>query len=576
MRHCTSLNRLAGSTAIAVALSVTSAASAHDSSHHNNGMEQFLTSPLMHSTQLSDAAPPLWDGLGDLHYPITTASPQAQQYFDQGLRLTYAFNHAEARRAFHQAQQLDPACALCYWGEALVLGPNINAPMTADANPPAVEALAKAQAAAGGASAKERALIAALAKRYSADPQADRAALDRAFADAMAAAAAAYPDDQEIAVLAAEAIMDTQPWDYWVYGDNGATTPKGRASEIIALLEKVLKANPDHPGAIHYYIHAVEASDAPERAEPYADRLAALMPDAGHIVHMPSHIYYRIGRYVDSMKANQDAVVVDEAFFAKVDDQGIYRGGYYTHNVHFVAVSAQMAGDGETAVAAAEKLAGVVTDEAASTYAWAQPIKAAPYFTHAQYSAPDTVLALPDPGDRFAYVKGMWHYARGVAAAAKGDASAAAAEADAIDTLATKGDLKFLIDNYIPGDQLLQIARHVVLARIAQHQGDHAKAIEEFRQAAALEDGMPYMEPPYWYYPVRQSLGAALLHAGQPEEAVAAFRASLKLAPNNGWAIYGLMEAQKKLGDEAGAKASEAALAKTWIGSRDLLDLSKL
>jgi tetratricopeptide (TPR) repeat protein len=576
MRHCTSLNRLAGSTAIAVVLSVTSVASAHDSSHHNNGMEQFPTSPLMHSTQLSDAAPPLWDGLGDLHYPITTASPQAQRYFDQGLRLTYAFNHAEARRAFHQAQQLDAACALCYWGEALVLGPNINAPMTADANPLAVEALAKAQAAAGGASAKEQALIAALAKRYSADPHADRAALDRAFADAMAAAAAAYPDDQEIAVLAAEAIMDTQPWDYWVYGDNGATTPKGRAGEIIALLEKVLKANPDHPGAIHYYIHAVEASDAPERAEPYADRLAALMPGAGHIVHMPSHIYYRIGRYVDSMKANQDAVVVDEAFFAKVDDQGIYRGGYYTHNVHFVAVSAQMAGDGKTAVTAAEKLAGVITDEAASTYAWAQPIKAAPYFTHAQYSAPDTVLALPDPGDRFAYVKGMWHYARGVAAAAKGDASVAAAEADAIDTLATKGNLKFLIDNYIPGDQLLQIARHVVLARIAQHQGDHAKAVEEFRQAAALEDGMPYMEPPYWYYPVRQSLGAALLHAGQPEEAVAAFQASLKLAPNNGWAIYGLMEAQKKLGDEAGAKASEAALAKTWIGSRDLLDLSKL
>jgi tetratricopeptide (TPR) repeat protein len=576
MNHCTLLNPLAGSAAMAVALAaMTSVASGHDQSHMR-GMEQFLTSPLMRSTQLSDAAPPLWDGLGSLHYPVTTASPQAQQYFDQGLRLTYAFNHAEARRAFHQAQQLDPACALCYWGEALVLGPNINAPMTADANPPAVEALAKAQAAAGGAGAKEQALIAALAKRYSADPQADRAALDRAFADAMAAAAAAHPDDQEIAVLAAEAIMDTQPWDYWTYGDNGATTPKGRAGEIIALLEKVLKANPDHPGAIHYYIHAVEASDAPERAEPYADRLAALMPGAGHIVHMPSHIYYRIGRYVDSMKANQDAVVVDEAFFGKVDDQGIYRGGYYTHNVHFVAVSAQMAGDGETAVAAAEKLAGVITDEAASIYAWAQPIKAAPYFTHAQYSAPDTVLALPDPGDTFAYVKGVWHYARGVASAAKGDTAAAAAEASAIDALATKGDLTFLIDNYIPADQLLQIARHVVLARIAQQQGDPAKAVAEFEQAAALEDDMPYMEPPYWYYPVRQSLGAALLQAGRAEEAVAAFNASLKAVPNNGWAIYGLMEAQKKLGDAAGAKESDAALAKAWVGPRDLLTLSKL
>ena len=265
---------------------------------------------------------------------------------------------------------------------------------------------------------------------------------------------------------------------------------------------------------------------------------------------MPSHIYYRIGRYIDSMKANQAAVVADEAFFAKVEDKGIYRGGYYPHNVHFLMVSAQIAGDGKTTIEAAKKLAGVITDEAASTIAWVQPIKAAPYFAHAQYSAPDTVLALADPDDRFPYVKGMWHYARGVAAAAKGDESAAIAEADAIDAIATKGDLTFLIDNYIPGDQLLQIARHVVLARIAQHKGDHAAAIDEFEQAAALEDAMPYMEPPYWYYPVRQSLGAALLQA------------SLKAAPVNGWAIYGLMEAQKKLGDEASAKASEAALAK--------------
>ena len=239
-------------------------------------------------------------------------------------------------------------------------------------------------------------------------------------------------------------------------------------------------------------------------------------------------------------------------------------------------VSAQMAGDGKTTIEAAKKLAGVITDEAASTIAWVQPIKAAPYFAHAQYSAPDTVLALADPGDRFPYVKGMWHYARGVAAAAKGDESAAIAEADAIDAIATKGDLTFLIDNYIPGDQLLQIARHVVLARIAQHKGDHAAAIDEFEQAAALEDAMPYMEPPYWYYPVRQSLGAALLQAGRAKEAAEAFQASLKAAPVNGWAIYGLMEAQKKLGDEASAKASEAALAKTWVGPLDLLDLSKL
>ena len=291
---------------------------------------------------------------------------------------------------------------------------------------------------------------------------------------------------------------------------------------------------------------------------------------------MPSHIYYRIGRYLDSLKSNEDAVAADEAFFAKVDDNSIYRGGYYPHNLHFVVVSAQMAGDAKTAIEAAEKLAAVVTNEAASTVAWVQPIKAAPYFAHAQYSEPDTILALADPGDNFAFIKGMWHYARGVALAAKGDLTAAAAEAGAIEEIATKGDLAFLIDNYIPGDQLLQIARHVVLGRIAQHEGDNAKAIAEFQQAAALQDGMPYMEPPYWYYPVHRSLGAALLQAGRASEAGDAFKAALKEAPNDGWAIYGLMEAQKKLGDDAGAKASESELAKAWIGPRELLDLSRL
>jgi tetratricopeptide (TPR) repeat protein len=576
MKLHTHLNDLAGVAAFAAALTAMAGiAAGQDHSQHDNGMGPFLTSPLMQSAELSDGAPPLWDNLGTLHYPVTTANPQAQQYFDQGLRLAYGFNHAEARRAFHHAQQLDPGCALCYWGEALVLGPNINAAMGADANAPALDALAKAKAAAN-ASAKEQALIAALATRYAADPQADRPTLDKAYAEAMLSVAAKYPDDAEIAVLTAEALMDTQPWDYWETSAAGAKTPKGRTNEMVAMLEGVLKANPDHPGAIHYYIHMVEASDTPERAEPYADRLAAQMPGAGHVVHMPSHIYYRIGRYLDSMKSNQDAVVVDEAFFAKVDDKGIYRGGYYPHNVHFVLVSAQMAGDGKTTIESAEKLAGVIPDEALGTIAWIQPVKAAPYFAHAQYSEPDAVLALADPGDTYPYIKGMWHYARGVAAAAKGNAAAAAAEAGAIDTIATKSDLSFLIDNYIPADQLLQIARHIVLGRIAQHGGDDAAAIEEFKKAATLEDGMPYMEPPYWYYPVRQSLGAALLRAGRAEEAAAAFQASLKAAPNNGWAIYGLIEAQKKLGDEAGAKASEAELAKTWIGPRDLLDLSKL
>ncbi|MGF1610888.1 MAG: tetratricopeptide repeat protein [Kiloniellales bacterium] len=570
---------LAGTTAIAGALSLMAGAAFGQSFCGNGqkGMGPFLTSSIgqWQTAALTDEAPPLWDNLGDLHYPVTTSSPEAQAYFDQGLRLAYGFNHAEARRAFRHAQRLDRDCALCYWGEALVLGPNINAPMSPDALGPALLALGKAKEAAH-ASAKERALIDALAARYSSDPQAERPALDMAYAEAMVAVAAHFPDDLDIAVLTAEALMDTQPWDYWAFNDDGSTTAKGRTEEMIALLEEVLEASPDHPGAIHLYIHMVEASDAPERAEPYADRLAAQMPGAGHIVHMPSHIYVRVGRYVDSIKANKDAVVADEAFFAEVEDESIYRGGYYPHNVHFVLTSAQMAGDGETTIEFAEKLAGVIDDEIASTVAWVQPIKAAPYFAHAQYSDPDSVLALADPGDRFPYIKGAWHYARGVAYAAKGEAKLATDEANAVYEIATNADLSFMVENYVPGDQLLEIAHHVVLGRIAQQQADFDGAVEQFKKAALIEDLMPYMEPPFWYYPVRQSLGAALLQAGRPEAAAEAFEASLKRVPNNGWALYGLSEAQKAMGDAAGAKASEAALAQAWIGPRDLLELSKL
>jgi tetratricopeptide (TPR) repeat protein len=300
------------------------------------------------------------------------------------------------------------------------------------------------------------------------------------------------------------------------------------------------------------------------------------MPGAGHIVHMPAHIYFRLGRYLDSLKLNIDAVAADEAFLAKVDDRGAYRGGYYPHNVHFVLTSAQMAGDAKTAVEAADKLASIINDEVAATFAWVQAVKAAPYFAHAQYSNPDTTLGVADPGERFPYVKGIWHYSRGVAFAQKGDIAGATAEADAIEKLANEADLSFLTTNFVPADDLLHIARHVVLGRIAQQKGYASTAIDEFRHAVSLQDTLRYMEPPFWYYPVRQSLGAALMKAGRNEEAVEVFKASLKDAPNNGWAIYGLMEAQKAMGDQAGAKASEEMLAKAWAGPRELLELSKL
>ena len=267
-------------------------------------------------------------------YPITTKNEMAQRYFDQGLRWSYAFNHPEAIRAFRKAQEIDPECAMCYWGEAFALGPNINAPMDPSAVEPAFAAVAKAQALAKGTSERERALIAALAERYAPDPRADRAALDSAYAEAMAEAAGQFPDDHGLAVLYADAVMNTSPWDYW---EADGSTPKGSTGEAVQAVERVLAEDPDHTFAIHLYIHLVEASNTPERAEPYADRLGATMPGAGHIVHMPSHIYFRIGRYMDSLASNWAAVATDEFLLEQIGDAaGTYAYSYYPHNVHFL------------------------------------------------------------------------------------------------------------------------------------------------------------------------------------------------------------------------------------------------
>ncbi|MET0217179.1 MAG: hypothetical protein ABW205_04515 [Burkholderiales bacterium] len=513
--------------------------------------------------------PPLMAGLGTLSYPITTSSPLAQRYFNQGLRLALAFNHAEARRAFRKAWQLDATCAMCFWGEALVLGPNINAPMDPAAVEPATAAVRRAVGLKGVATLREQALIEALAARYSDDPKAERAALDAAYADAMQKVAARYPKDQVVAVLYAESLMDLSPWDYW---EAGGTIPKGRTAEIIATLERVLKVNPDHTGAIHYYIHMVEASRAPQRAEPYARRLAATMPAAGHVVHMPFHIYYRIGLYRDALAANKAAVAADEAYIVKMAPKGIYPQAYYPHNVHSLMVSAQMAGEGTTVIESAEKLERIVSPEAARTIPWVQPIKAAPYFAHAQFSEPATVLALPNPGDALPYVQAMWHYARGVAFAAKRDTGSAKAEAAAILHIEETADFADLTAGGVPAKEVLRVARHVVDARIAQSQGDFATAAAEFEQAVVVEDQLVYSEPPFWYYPVRQSLGAARLRMGDLDGAEEAFRASLVRTPNNGWALYGLMEVYRQRGDTRSARAVEKRLQRAWLGDRAQLD----
>jgi tetratricopeptide (TPR) repeat protein len=526
------------------------------------------------SPGFADTDPPLWEGLGSVSYKVTTKSSEAQAYFDQGFRLTYAFNHGEAQRAFRKAQKLDPTCAMCFWGEALVLGPNINLPMQEDALAPAFASAQKAQSLAGSSTAREQALIAALVTRYAQDPKAERAPLDAAYASAMGEVAAQYPDDNEIAVLHAEALMDLSPWNYW---KPGGSEPNPQSVEIVPTLERVLARAPDHPGAIHYYIHAVEASDRPQRAEPFADRLRGAIPNAGHLVHMPSHIYYRLGRYLDALADNKTAVLVDEKYLADTNaPMGVYRLGYYPHNVHFVMASAQLAGDGATVIAAAEKLNELIPSDLARAIAMVQPIKAAPYFAHAQFSPPDTVLSLPDPGNAIPYVKALWHYARGIAEAARGNFAAATAEASAIEDLERSADFSLLKASGVPAVEVLQLARTVILARAAQGQTRYPEAIDLFQKAAALQDALPYTEPPFWYYPVRQSLGAALLQAGKFAEAEEQFQRALKRAPANGWSYYGLGEVYKARGDAAAADKIRSELARTWIGGAELLQIPRL
>jgi tetratricopeptide (TPR) repeat protein len=518
-------------------------------------------------------APTLYQDLGGLHFKITTTSKPAQAYFDQGLRLTFAFNHAEAARAFRAAQQLDPQCAMCFWGEALVLGPNINAPMFPDAVAPALAAVQKAQARSATTSDAEQALIAALGKRYSADPKAARGALDKAYADSMAEAAAKFRRDDTLQVLFAESLMDLSPWDYW---EAAGAKPKGRTPEIIDALERVLERNPGHAGAIHFYIHTMEASTKPDKALPFARQLGQQMPGAGHIVHMPAHIYYRVGLYKDALDANIAAIGVDEKYFRNSPSDPFYKGAYYPHNVHFVLVSALMGGEGKTALEAGAKLDQVIDRDFLKMAGGLQPVKAAPYFSHVQFSTPDTILALPDPGKDFILVNAMWHYARAVAFARKGAMADSQKEIDQLTMIERDGDFKPVKDFDIPGKEIVQTARAIALGRLADARGDLPAAIKAYEDAVFVQDSLPYTEPPYWYYPVRQSLGAALLRAGRIDEAEKTFRESLAQTPSNGWALKGLVEVYRQRGDAPALKATQKRFDATWLGRKGGPDLSLL
>ncbi|HXN16466.1 MAG TPA: hypothetical protein VN878_08805 [Usitatibacter sp.] len=520
-----------------------------------------------------DAAPVLYQNLGKLHFAIESANPKAQAYVDQGLLFAIGFNHAEAQRAFREAQRLDVACAMCFWGEALVLGPNINAPMFPEANEPALAALARAQTLGRSAPVKERALIEALSRRYSVDPKADRAALDTDYAQAMKEVASRFPGDDTVKMLYAEALMDTQAWDYW---EAAGARPKGHATEIVATLEEVLARNPDHPGAVHMYLHVMEASNAPEKALPHARRLASLAPGVGHLVHMPAHIYYRLGMYRESVAVNKRAIAVDERYFKTSPSDPLYRAAYYPHNIHFVMVSAQMGGDGPTALEAAAKLDAAISPEMAKKFAFLEPVKASPYTTHAQFSDPAVILALKAPPDDLILVKAMYHYARALAYAAKKEKAPAQAEIDALGKMERAADFKPFAEWALPAKEIVQTARLVATARLAASQGNLEAAARAYEEAIFIEDTLAYMEPPYWYYPVRQSLGAVRLRQGKLEEAEKAFRDSLAQARNNGWALAGLAQTYRAQGDAKAEKAARAAFSRAWLGDRAYPKLDRL
>ncbi|HSM07409.1 MAG TPA: hypothetical protein VLA33_00145 [Gemmatimonadota bacterium] len=505
---------------------------------------------------------PLYDDLGDHHYDITTDIPNAQRYFDQGLRLYYAFNHQEAIRAFREAQRLDPNCTMCFWGEALAWGPNINLPMDSAA---AVAAYAAVQAAVeleDGASERERTFIEALATRYSENPPADRAALDSAYTREMKAVAEAYPDDLEAAVLYAESEMDLRPWDYW----KPDATPHPGIDGALATLTSVIERNPEHPGACHFYIHAVEKV-YPERAVDCAERLAGLMPGAGHLVHMPGHVYIRVGRYMDAIRMNEHAVHADETYIQDQNPQmGVYTAGYYPHNYDFMAFAATMVGWKAKAVEAARKMAEVVPNEMMTigNLVFGQHYAMRALQVYVRFGMWDEILATPAPVENLLHARAIWHYARGRALAATGEVEGAEAELERLRQAAESPELadKRLEFNSVP--HILSIASHVLAGRIAEARGDLDEAVSQLREAARLEDDLYYGEPPEWTVPVREELGYVLLAADRPAEAETVFREDLERFPDNGWSLNGLERALRAQGQNEEAEAVGAEFEEAW------------
>jgi hypothetical protein len=526
---------------------------AQDHSHEHQGM------PTAADTSAGDRTP-LYDNLGTYHMAITTRSPVAQRYFDQGLRLTYGFNHDEAIKSYREGIAADLNCAMCWWGVAYALGPNINVPMDTAAVRPAWEAVQQAVRLASAVTPRERAYIDALKARYAPDPAAARAPLDSAWARAIGEVSRRFPKDDDAATLHAEALMDLRPWNYW----NNAGKPRAPSTlETVAILERVVKRTLDNPGACHFYIHAIEASTFAVRAVPCAERLGSLVPGAGHLVHMPTHIYMRLGRWDDAVDHNANAVHVDQEYLAARHPTGVYPLGYVPHNYHVMWEALNMLGRSEEALAAARTIADKVPADVVRMIPPFEYYSPVVLFTLARFSRWDDLLKQPAPAPDLRYTTGVWHYGRGLAYAAKGALDSAAVERDSLAAIAAAIPPEATA-NLNSMRTLLEVGERHLAGELAERRKQTDEAVRALRAGIALEDELTYDEPTAWALPLRQQLGALLLAAGRPKEAETAYREDLVRYPNNGWSLHGLAESLKAQGRTKEAEAADARFRKAW------------
>jgi len=510
----------------------------------------------------------LMPGLGNLHHPVSAANPEAQAFFDQGFRLIYAFNHDEAARSFQRAAELDPKLAMAYWGIAEAVGPNYNDPASDERFQQAHAAIQKAVDLSGTASPSEKAYIAAMAKRFPADPKADRRNAAEDYHDAMREVARNFPDDVDAATLFAESGMNLHPWGLW-HPDG---TPEAGTEEIVATLEGVIRRDPNHLGAVHYYIHAVEASPSPERALAGANRLAALAPAAGHIVHMPAHVYIRTGDYEAAVKTNEQAAAADRAYIAATGEQGIYPMMYYSHNLHFIAMCASMNGNYAEARENADLLAANVGAHVKDM----PPLEGfmtVPMAVNIRFHKWNEILAMPQPDPAMKITTVFWHFGRGMALAGSGRISEAEAEYKIVSVAeqSTSPDVIFAMPINNKAKDILKIAEDVLGARIAMAKKENAATISLLHDAVAIQDTLKYGEPPDWFFPVRESLGAVLLVSGDTAGAEKVFRDDLERNPRNPRSLFGLQQALKAQGRTYDAGFVEDQLRQQWKG-----DIAKL